>query len=615
MLYQINKGTVHFGVNDVFEDIQFDIKGTEKIAVVGRNGCGKSTLLKVICGELELNSGTIHSMNGIKIGYLAQTTFSDENITVDQEMNKIFEHIFKIKDKLDACAKELENSYSDELLEKYAEIQLEFEMHDGYSYRQEMETILTRFGFSKDDLKRKINTFSGGQKTRLAFVKLLISKPDILLLDEPTNHLDLSTIEWLENYLRKYPRAVVLVSHDRYFLDSITEVIYEIEYSKMSKYTGNYTSYLTQKKADLIKQQSAFSRQQKEIDRLENLIEKFRYKKSKAAFAQSKIKYLDRMDRIEQVQSPDSKSFNAHFVPKIKGGKEVLINQDLQIGYDSVLTTIDLEIRNNDKICIMGDNGTGKSTFLKTIMGLIPKLGGNYLFGHQIEIGYFDQGLAQIDSNKTVLEEIWDEYPEYDHTEIRKVLGSFLFTADDVFKSVTVLSGGEKVRLYFAKLVLKQPNLLILDEPTNHLDIEGKEALEEALNGYSGTIIFVSHDRYFIKKIAKSCLVLENGEAKHYKYGYKEFIDYKKEEEVKVKKEKVNVKEKRSQSSSTKNQIKKTEKKIEELEILLEEKRELRYDENYYHDFRKMNELNDLIDQIVNQLETNMKLWEELSEE
>ena len=613
MLYQINKGTVHFGVNDVFEDIQFDIKGTEKIAVVGRNGCGKSTLLKVIAGEEELSSGNIHAMNNIRIGYLAQTTFDNEDITVDEEMNKIFADIFECKARLDACARELEQNYSEELLGKYSDIQLEFEMKDGYTYRQEMETILTRFGFSKDDLKREIRTFSGGQKTRLAFVKLLISKPDILLLDEPTNHLDLNTIEWLENYLKKYPKAVVLVSHDRYFLDSIAEVVFEIEYGRMKKYTGNYTNYQTQKKADLIKQQSAYNRQQKEIERLEAQIEKFRYKKSKAAFAQSKIKYLDRMDRIEKAQAPDDKSFNAHFVPKVKGGKEVLVMKDLEIGYDRVLARVSLEVRNNDKICIMGDNGTGKSTLLKTVMGLIPELGGNYMFGHQIEIGYFDQGLAQIDSNKTVLEELWDEYPEYDHTSIRKVLGSFLFTADDVFKNVSVLSGGEKVRLYFAKLVLKQPNLLILDEPTNHLDIEGKEALEEALNGYTGTIIFVSHDRYFIKKIAKSCLVFENEGTRLYEYGYKEYIDFKKEEEVQQKQTRVSVREQRAVSSSNKTQIRKLENRIEELENTLEEKRQLRFDEDYYHDFRKMNELNDEIDELVNEIERNMQLWEDLS--
>ena len=611
MIYQINKGTVHFGVNDVFENIQFEVNENEKIALVGRNGCGKSTLLKVIAKELELSSGDIHARNDLHIGYLAQTTFADENITVIDEMNKLFAEIFSLQAKLEKYADLLATNYSEEVLETYSKIQMEFELKNGYTYQQELETVFTKFGFDKSDLNRKISEFSGGQKTRLAFVKLLISKPDVLLLDEPTNHLDLKTIEWLEGYLKKYPKAIILVSHDRYFLDNVSEITYELEYGHLTKYMGNYSFYREQKKADMLKQQSAYYHQQKEIERLEGLIEKFRYKKSKASFAQSKIKYLDKMEKIDKVTTEDSKSFNAHFIPRVKGGERVLKMQDLTIGYNQPLVTVNLEIFRNNKVCIMGDNGTGKSTLLKTLMGFIPALAGNYLFGHQIEVGYFDQQLAQIDSNKTVLEEIWDDYPDYDHTAIRKVLGSFLFSADDVFKQVAVLSGGEKVRLTLAKLVLKQPNFLILDEPTNHLDIVGKEALEEALQGYQGTVLFVSHDRYFIKKIATSTMVLENGEAKLYKYGYGEYVEALKQAEI-VKTDAAKKNKAQSKPVNNRNQIKRLEDKISKIEEELAAKRALRFEEEYYHDYQKMDELNQEIDDLVNEYERNIKTWEEL---
>lgn len=614
MLYQINKGTKYFGANDVFEDIQFEINGTEKIAVVGRNGCGKSTLLKIMMNEETLSSGSVHAPNNLSIGYLAQTTFTDDNLTVKEEMEKVFAPILLVKEKLDNLAEELNNNYSEDLLKKYSDAQNEFELMNGYNYHQELETVFTKFGFKVEDLNRTINTFSGGQKTRIAFVKLLLSKPDILLLDEPTNHLDLKTIEWLEGYLKRYPRAIVLVSHDRVFLDEIAEVVYEIEYGKMKKYIGNYSKFVELKKQDQEKQASAYTRQQKEIERLEDLIEKFRYKKNKAAFAQSKIKYLDRMEVIDQVDKSDTKTFKAHFEPRVKGGKTVLTMENLTVGYDVPLCTVNLEIRNNDKICILGDNGTGKSTLVKTIMGLIPKLGGDFLFGHQIEVGYFDQQLAQINSNKTVLEELWDDYPDLDRTSIRKVLGQFLFSADDVFKTVNVLSGGEKVRLFLAKLMLKQPNFLILDEPTNHLDIIGKEALEESLNGYKGTILFVSHDRYFIKKLAKSCLVLENNNATYYQYGYKEYVDASNEINSKPIANIIEQEKPRLKQSSINTQIRKLESKIDELEKLIEEKRELRFDPSYYHDYKKMDELNEEIDDINNQIENAMNKWEELQQ-
>lgn len=618
MYYQINKGCKNFGAQTIFEDIQFEIKNTEKIAIVGRNGCGKSTLLKCITGELELDRGTIHRMNGLTVGYLAQTTFSDENRTVQEEMNLVFQPIFECKHELDEITEIMKTDHSEKVMEKFALIQERFERLNGYNYQAELETVFTRFGFTKSELSKKIGTFSGGQRTRLAFVKLLLSKPDILLLDEPTNHLDLETIEWLEGYLKRYEKAIVLVSHDRMFLDDIAEVVYEIEYGIMKMYKGNYSSFVEQKKLEQEKQGQAYIRQQKDIERLEALIEKFRYKRSKAAFAQSKIKYLDRMERIEKPDASDTRTFKAHFTPRTKGGKRVLEVEDLVIGYDHPLSKINLEVLQGQRIAILGANGTGKSTFLKTIMGIAPQLAGNYLLGHQIEVGYFDQQLAQFNTSKTVLEELWDEYPDLDRTSIRTVLGSFLFSADEVFKTVDVLSGGEKVRLSFAKLLLKHSNFLILDEPTNHLDIIGKEALEESLSDFEGTILFVSHDRYFIKKIATSVLYLDNTGAHFYPYGYEEYVEKgaqnsKAKEIVRMPQEIIEEKPK-IKPINAKREIVKIEKLIDEKENLLEEKRALRFEPEYYHDYEKMNALDEEIDAIHNEINQLMKQWEELSE-
>ena len=611
MLYQINKGSKSFGADLIFEDIQFEIKNTEKIAIVGRNGCGKSTLLKCISEQELLDKGIIHKQNGINIGYLSQNTISDEEKLVIDELNDAFEEVFKIKAELESLEELMKTDYSEKLLNKYADTQMKFEELRGYDYHSELMSVFTKFGFNEADLNRQIKTFSGGQRTRIAFVKLLLSKPDILLLDEPTNHLDLNTIEWLEGYIKRYPKAVVLVSHDRMFLDDVVDVIYEIEYGVMSKYVGNYTSFVNQKKLNIEKQNAAYNRQQSEIARLEELIEKFRYKKNKAAFAQSKIKYLDRMDKIDPARQSDTKTFKAKFTPRVKGGKSVLIMEDLQVGYDNVLCEVSLEIRQGDKIAILGDNGTGKSTLVKTLVNQIKPLGGSYLYGHQIETGYFDQHLAQFNSNKTVIEELWDEYPDLDRTTIRTILGQFLFSADDVFKNVDVLSGGEKVRLSFAKLLLKHSNFLILDEPTNHLDIPGKEALEDSLKGFSGTILFVSHDRYFIKQIATSVLLIENNKVTYFPNGYGEYI----EKENPVKEEVVSVKEdKKNPKINNKKEIGKIEKEIQNLENLLEEKRALRFEPEYYHDYKKMSELDDEIDDIHNKIENLMVKWEELME-
>ena len=622
MLYSISKASKYFGADPVFEDVTFEIKGTEKIALVGRNGCGKTTFLRCMCGEDSFDKGNISMQGGISIGYLAQKVLEHDDWTVEKELMTIYQPLFDIQKQMNELEDIMKTDASEKVLDRYSQLQERFELMNGYNWESEMKTVFTKFGFPIEELQKKIGEFSGGQKTRIAFVKLLLSKPEILLLDEPTNHLDIEAIEWLEGYVKNYPKAVVIVSHDRMFLDHTVDYVVNMEYGKMKKYAGNYSSFVIQRENDLERQQAAYVRQQKDIERLQSLIEKFRYKKNKAAFAQSKIKYLDRMEKMEP-EKADNKTFHAHFEPAVKGGEKVLETDHLAIGYDHVLTEVSMKMRRGDRIAIIGPNGTGKSTFVKTLMEQIPSLGGSFLFGHQIDIGYFDQQLAQFSSGKTVLEELWDEYPELDRTTIRSVLGQFLFSADDVFKLVDVLSGGEKVRLSFAKLLLKHSNLLILDEPTNHLDILGKEALEESLKDYSGTILFVSHDRYFIQQLATGLVKFENGKAEYLDMDwntYEESVVNGKE--LKEKKEEVTVSKTSSKDTrralspdARRREIAKLENQITEKEQELEEMRALRFEPEYYQDYQKMNELNEDIDDIHNEIAHLEQRWEELLEE
>ncbi len=619
MLYAISKASKYYGADTVFEDINFEIRGTEKIAIVGRNGCGKTTFLRCMCGEEQFDKGSISMQSGTVIGYLAQKVLEHDDWTVEQELMTIYEPLFALQKQMNVLEEKMATDYSEKIMNQYANLQEQFEAMNGYNWESEMKTVFTRFGFQIEDLQKVIGTFSGGQKTRIAFVRLLLSKPDILLLDEPTNHLDIDAIEWLEGYVKNYPKAVVIVSHDRMFLDHTVEAVYNMEFGKMKRYAGNYSSFTVQRDNDLERQQSAYLRQQKDIERLQNLIEKFRYKSSKAAFAQSKIKYLDRMEKIS-VDQVNTKTFHAHFTPAIKGGEKVLETDHLKIGYAHVLTEVSMKMRRGDRIAIIGPNGTGKSTFVKTLMEIIPSLGGSYLFGHQIEKSYFDQQLAQFSSNKTVLEELWDAYPELDRTEVRSVLGQFLFSADDVFKQVNVLSGGEKVRLSFAKLLLEHANLLILDEPTNHLDIPGKEALEESLKGYTGSVLFVSHDRYFIQQLATGLIRFEDGKAEFINQTYDEYMN---SDEAKPLFDN-NQEQKESESEKTRRQISpdarrreiaKLEKQITEKEAELEDMRALRFEPEFYQDYTKMNELDQDIDDIHNEIAHLEKRWEELLEE
>lgn len=529
MLYQISNGAVAFGDDVILHSIDFEIRNTEKIAIVGRNGCGKTTLLKLISGEVEMEkldsdeSAFIAKAGNPEIGYLKQIAFDDPDVTLEQEVRKCFVKMDERKAELARAAAELEHDYSDEKVARYTAMEEAFKDDGGYYYEKEYEVMIRKFGFSDDERKKPIRDFSGGQQTKIAFIKLLLSKPDILLLDEPTNHLDVTTIEWLEGYLKSYPKAVVVVSHDRMFLDNVVDVVYEIEYGTARRYPGNYTNFIARKKENYDKQMKDHIAQQKEIERLQRMVTRFKGKPTKTSMAQSKQKAIDRMVIIEAPDKYDNKTFHANFQPEKETGNDVLYTSELAIGYDHPLSVVSLDLKRGEKLGILGGNGLGKSTFLKTIVGKIPALSGEYRFGTNVQIGYFDQQMAMYTSNKTVLDDFWDEYPNLTETEARNALGAFLFSGEDVFKNVNMLSGGEKVRLALCKILKTRPNVLVLDEPTNHMDIVGKETLESMLKDYKGTLIFVSHDRYFMKKVATQLLVFEDGTTNLYQFGYEQY--------------------------------------------------------------------------------------------
>ena len=530
MLYQISNGAVAFGDDVILHSIDFEIRNTEKIAIVGRNGCGKTTLLKLISGEVEMEkldsdeSAFIAKAGNPEIGYLKQIAFDDPDVTLEQEVRKCFVKMDERKAELARAAEELEHDYSDEKVARYTAMEEAFKDDGGYYYEKEYEVMIRKFGFSDDERKKPIRDFSGGQQTKIAFIKLLLSKPDILLLDEPTNHLDVTTIEWLEGYLKSYPKAVVVVSHDRMFLDNVVDVVYEIEYGTARRYPGNYTNFIARKKENYDKQMKDHIAQQKEIERLQRMVTRFKGKPTKTAMAQSKQKAIDRMVIIEAPDKYDNKTFHANFQPEKETGNDVLYTSELAIGYDHPLSVVSLDLKRGEKLGILGGNGLGKSTFLKTIVGKIPALSGEYRFGTNVQIGYFDQQMAMYTSNKTVLDDFWDEYPNLTETEARNALGAqscCLYTSNKTV--LRVLSGGEKVRLALCKILKTRPNVLVLDEPTNHMDIVGKETLESMLKDYKGTLIFVSHDRYFVKKVATQLLVFEDGTTNLYQFGYEQY--------------------------------------------------------------------------------------------
>lgn len=632
MQYKIQNGAVVFGADVILKNVNFDIKNTEKIAIVGRNGCGKTTLLKLIAGEVDLHKRDsdedifIVKSGNPEIGYLKQMAFENKTITMEEEVRKAFSKILSMQKDLEEKRRLMESDPSEQNIKIYTALHDQFVFLGGYYFEKEYEVVLKEFGFTGEDKKKRLEEFSGGQQTKIAFVKMLLSKPDILLLDEPTNHLDMRTIEWLEQYLKDYKRAVVIVSHDRMFLDRIVDVVYEIEYKTPKRYVGNYSAFMEQKKLNYEKQLKDYKEQQAEIARLNEIVDKFKNKPTKVAMTRSKLKQIEHMDKIEAPDSFDTKSFHTNLTPRVETGKDVLSVRNLVIGYDIPLATISMEAKRGRKYGVIGGNGIGKSTFLKTLTGKVDALGGEFSFGPKVEIGYFDQQMAQYSSDKQVIDDYWDEFPTLTQTEVRNELAAFLFTGDDVFKQVNMLSGGEKVRLALCKIFKTRPNVLILDEPTNHMDIVGKETLEQMLLDYEGTVLFVSHDRYFVKRIADELLVLEEGHVEYYSFGYEEYEEKNAQrntkylEQMAFTKETATLKEVKTEKPKNYNPGKeesKRRRKLEKLEgeiAVLEEhleklKTELSAPENS-SDYTRLQEIQSQIEEEEEKLLTLMEEWE-----
>ena len=544
MRIRISHANVQFGGDVILQDINFEVRDNEKIAIVGRNGCGKTTLLKLIAHDIGMSNIDSDEECGYEtagkqeIGFLRQINFTDTGITVEDEIKKVFEPIFECERRMRELEENMKSSDDASILREYAAIQSKMEALHGYTWKQDMETIFQRFGFKLSDLKRPIGSFSGGQQTKVAFIKLLLTRPDIMLLDEPTNHLDMPTIEWLEGYLKTYDRAVVIVSHDRMFLDKVADVTYEIEYHHIKRYAGNYTAFMKRKEEDLIKQEKDYEEQQKEIKRLTEWIEKWKNTPTKVAATHSKRMAIEHMVKIEKPRRFDTKAFHARYIPRIESYTNVINAKNLEIGYDKVLSTVTFLLQKKERLAVIGENGKGKSTLLKTLVGEILALGGEFKFGQNVEWGYFDQHKAvmeRFDPEQTVLDNFWEAYPDYLREEVRSALGGFLFSGEEVEKKMGQLSGGEKVRLALCKMLQTRPNLLILDEPTNHMDIVGKDALEKMLNEYEGTVLFVSHDRYFISRVATGILEFSSeestkGNVKQYKMSYELYLEEKERE-------------------------------------------------------------------------------------
>ncbi len=621
MYYKIKNGSVTLGSNTVLEDIDFCIKDKEKIGIVGRNGCGKTTLLKAITGEYDIESGydevEVISSGDFNIGYVKQNDGYRVDMKMIDYIKEAFLNILDMEKKLQLLEDGISKKYSEEVLNKYNELLSRYEYMGGYKYKKEIEVILNKFDFSDDDKNKYLSEFSGGQFTKLSLIRLLLSKPDLLILDEPTNHLDIKAIEWLEEYLSNYKGTIVLVSHDRMFLDNVCNVIYEIEYGTLTRYSGNYSYFIKKKEEDYLRNLKDYERQQQEIKRLQDIADRFRYKPTKAGMAMSKLKQIERMKLIDKPDKANTKSFKINFSPEMNSYRDVLRVKNLSIGYDRELCKLSFDVERGDKLGIIGENGIGKSTFLKTIMGEVSSLGGKFIFGDRVNIGYFSQALDNLNYDNSIYEEIDKEFPRLTPNEIRTLLGTFEFSGDDVFKKIRDLSGGEKVRVSLCKILNKKPNVLILDEPTNHLDIISKDTIEKMLTSYKGTIIMVSHDRYLIKNVCNKLLVMEQGIGTLYNYGYQEYLDKTKINNVKkdFKVEKKKISNKKLDTFDVNKEIKRVEKDIFELEERLSNLNNELLKEEVYMDINKANLIKLEIDIVNKDIEKRTNEWDEITKD
>ena len=632
MLIQLNNVTKNFVVNEVFSNVKMEINDKDRIAIVGRNGAGKSTLLKIISGEIDFDNGERTVSKDTTIGYLSQEFIVREDLSIYEEMITCFNEIIELEKELEKISYELtsENIESNPgLLDKYDRLQNQVLTHKDYHYKSKIDSVLYGLDFDKEVFDKKISTFSGGEKTRLSMAKLLLSEPDLLILDEPTNHLDMENVAWLENYLSSYNGAIVIVSHDRYFIDKVVNVVYNLEFGKLKKYVGNYSNFLRQYEEDYEKNLKEYVSQQKDIKRLEEFVQKNIARASTSKMAKSRQKVLDKMEIIDNPRT-DDKAANIEFRIKEQSGRDVLIINDLQVGYEEqVGQKYNFSVYKGDRLAIVGKNGIGKSTLIKTIAKKQKKLGGNIQYGSKVSLGYYDQKQAEFESSKTILNELWDEYPLMKEAEVRTVLGRFLFRGDDVLKIVRDLSGGEKARLQLAKLMLEKNNLLILDEPTNHLDITSKQVLEEALENYEGTILFVSHDRYFINKIANKVFDITEEGYNIYLGNYDYYLEKREQEKIakRLKEEKIAevvVKEVNDYvlSKEEKRRIRKLERtrdelivQIDELESKIKIVNEELMKEEVYTDAVKTQEWNGKLKKLTSELEEKNNSWLEVEEE
>ncbi|MED4404253.1 ABC-F family ATP-binding cassette domain-containing protein [Metabacillus fastidiosus] len=639
ILLQVNQLTKYFGADLILSNIKLEVQMREKVALVGRNGAGKSTLLKIIAGLMSYDSGEIIKPKDVTFGYLAQDTGLESTLSIWDEMLSVFAGLQKMEKEMRSVENEMatidhanEHTKFERLMKEYDRLQNEFKEQGGYQYEADVRSILHGLGFAAFDYDTKISTLSGGQKTRLALGKLLLTKPDLLILDEPTNHLDIETLTWLEQYLQNYPGSLLVVSHDRYFLDKIVNEVYEISRTTSTKFNGNYSQYLVQKAENYERDLKNYERQQDEVAKMQDFIQRNLARASTTKQAQSRRKKLERMEMLDR---PSGLEKSAHFQFNIdrQTGNDVLKAENISVSYDAVnpiISNINFSINRGESIALVGPNGIGKSTLLKTIIKQIELLDGSYRFGSNVQIGYYDQQQAELTSTKRVLNELWDEYPQMTEKEIRTVLGNFLFSGDDVLKPVSTLSGGEKARLALSKLMLQNANFLILDEPTNHLDLDSKEILENALIDYPGTILFVSHDRYFINRITTKVFELSKDQLIEYLGDYDYYLEKKAEafeleqlEAAEKKEVETTIVEAGKLSYQQEKEMKKIERqkqrRIEEIELQissLEEKIEqnetLLCDPTVYQDHEKVNEINIENESFHKEIELLMNEWEEM---